>query len=646
MSAANSIEIAGLGKMYKLYRRPLDRVLDVFGLSRWTFWRRAESRYREFWALRDVELKVRRGERLGIIGRNGAGKSTLLKVITGNLAPTEGRVEVRGRIQALLELGTGFHPEFTGRENIRASLAYHGLSGAEIRAREEEIIDFAELEEFIDQPVKTYSAGMYARLAFSTATAIEPEILIIDEVLGAGDAYFAGKCVERMKSLTEQSGATVLIVSHDLSTIQRLCSRAIWVDRGRIRQSGEPLDVIKGYSAMVRHEEDVRLRARDQKVLKKQAMVLDSLQDVYDKLLFRLVPAEGGRPVGRTRVYELALEVGGDEIGRIDVGSAMDNSADHQHYVLDTPRYMDWGPPQSDRHGRYREYGDFQGRYGHAPFEFAIPKSYRAGGGRAAIRLRLVTTGGEPAVAVELYHEDEYRRLGCVERGERVTTELAIPAELLRDGAAPATGYEAEEAAAPEAEPPGGRIAALAEAGEVGVAEERPAEVAERRRDEASEYGAGGARIVAVRLYDSAGRESRVFHTGQALRVVLEFETDGPLVNPVFVFCVYLPDGQCATQWVVTSEALGEATLHGGGEVTFAVSELLLGRSAYVASAAIFKYLSRDGREAESYHVLDRCIHFQVHQPLGDVLERGLCVQPFQAALRVRGVECGLRNAE
>ncbi len=634
MTHASSIEIAGLGKMYKLYRRPLDKVLDVFGLARWTFWRRAETRYREFWALRDVNLTVRRGERLGIIGRNGAGKSTLLKVITGNLAPTEGSVQVRGRIQALLELGTGFHPEFTGRENIRASLAYHGLSGAEIRAREEEIIDFAELDEFIDQPVKTYSAGMYARLAFSTATAIEPEILIIDEVLGAGDAYFAGKCVERMKTLTEESGATVLIVSHDLSTIQRLCSRAVWVDRGKIRQSGEPLDVIKLYSAMVRHEEDVRLRARDQKVLKKQAMLLDSLQDVYDKLLFRLVPAAGGRPRGSTRVYEIALALGGDEIGRIDVGCAMDNSPDHQHYVLDTPRYMDWGPPDSDRHGRYRVYGDFQGRYAHAPFEFAIPKSYRAGAAQSALRLRLLTSGGEPPVAVELYHHDEYVRLGCVQPGERSVSEFSIPAAVLREVGAPLPAESAAgEVRRAEAQPvQAAQIAALARSGDAGA----PREPAEGPLPEsASEYGAGGARIVAARLYDALGRECRVLHTGQALRVVLEFETDAPLINPVFVFCVYLPDGQCATQWIVTSEELGAPTLHGRGDVTFRVERLLLGRSAYVASAAIFKYLSRDGREAESYHVLDRCIHFQVHQPLSDVLERGLCVQPFEASLHV-----------
>ena len=213
-----AIKIYNLGKMYKLYNNPADKVMDAFGVNHLLFWKK--TYYQEFWALRGLDLEVKKGERLGIIGRNGAGKSTLLKIITGNVSPTEGTVEVKGRVQALMELGTGFHPEFTGRQNIRASLAYQGMSQSVISEKEEEIIDFSELEDFIDQPIKTYSAGMYARLAFSTATSVQPEILIIDEVLGAGDAYFAGKCVERMKKLTEQSGATVLFVSHDLGSVQ------------------------------------------------------------------------------------------------------------------------------------------------------------------------------------------------------------------------------------------------------------------------------------------------------------------------------------------------------------------------------------------------------------------------------------------
>jgi len=255
------INISRLSKVYRLYRRPADKVLDSLGISRWLFWR--QNDYRPFWALRDVSLRIERGERVGLVGRNGAGKTTLLRVIAETVAPTTGEVSVTGRVQALMALGTGFHPDFTGTRNIHAALAYHGLSTREIRRRTDEIIDFAELREFIDQPVKAYSAGMYARLAFAVATSIEPDILIIDEILGAGDAYFYGKCVERMKRLTVDRGATVLFVSHDLPSVLALCDRAIWLERGSILADGQPLDVVQRYYAQVQREENLRLASAE-----------------------------------------------------------------------------------------------------------------------------------------------------------------------------------------------------------------------------------------------------------------------------------------------------------------------------------------------------------------------------------------------
>ena len=286
----NSIAVrtCGLGKMYKMYASRRDHIMDVLGLSPLFFWKK--QTYREFWALRGIDLVVRKGERVGIIGHNGAGKSTLLKTLIGAHEPSEGSMFINGRIQALMQLGTGFHPDFTGRENIRASLGYNNLSAKEIAEREEEIIDFTELEDFIDQPVKNYSAGMYARLAFATATSIKPEILIIDEVLGAGDAYFAGKCVERMKALSIESGATVLFVSHDLASVQNMCSRCIWIDRGIMKADGPSLEVIKGYSAQVRQREEMRLKIRnDKKVFSNRSIDVDySVQ-----MPFRLRAPEG-----------------------------------------------------------------------------------------------------------------------------------------------------------------------------------------------------------------------------------------------------------------------------------------------------------------------------------------------------------------
>ena len=175
MYSENAIEVSNLGKMYKIYNNPRDKFLDIMGLN---FLKK--NYYNEFWAIRDLNIEIKKGEKVGLIGRNGAGKSTFLKTIIGSIQPTEGNMNINGRIQALMELGTGFHPEFTGRENIRAALAYNGLSKQEIYEKEIEIVEFSELEEFIDRPIKTYSAGMLARLGFSTATSIEPEILIID----------------------------------------------------------------------------------------------------------------------------------------------------------------------------------------------------------------------------------------------------------------------------------------------------------------------------------------------------------------------------------------------------------------------------------------------------------------------------------
>jgi ABC-type polysaccharide/polyol phosphate transport system ATPase subunit len=218
--------------------------------------------YDEFWALRGISLELERGDSLGLIGQNGAGKSTLLNIVCGRLQPSSGSVTVRGNVQALMELGTGFHPEFSGRDNILSSLAYQGVIGPEARRRLDEIIDFSELADFIDQPVKTYSTGMYARLAFSTATTIAPDVLIIDEVLGAGDAYFAAKCAERMRRLAKETGATVLFVSHDIQAVQRLCERAIWIDHGEIRMAGTAFDVSKAYYADVTAREEARLRAQ------------------------------------------------------------------------------------------------------------------------------------------------------------------------------------------------------------------------------------------------------------------------------------------------------------------------------------------------------------------------------------------------
>ena len=200
----------------------------------------------EFWALRDVSFEIERGEVVGVIGRNGAGKSTLLKVLSRITEPTEGRVEIRGRVASLLEVGTGFHPELTGRENIYLNGAILGMTHAEIRRKFDDIVAFAEVERFLDTPVKRYSSGMYVRLAFAVAAHLEPEILIVDEVLAVGDADFQKKCLGKMGEVAGE-GRTVLFVSHNMASVQTLCRHGMMLSNGRLVEQGEMREVISAY---------------------------------------------------------------------------------------------------------------------------------------------------------------------------------------------------------------------------------------------------------------------------------------------------------------------------------------------------------------------------------------------------------------
>lgn len=207
--------------------------------------------HEEFWALRDVSFDLQQGDRVGIIGRNGAGKSTLLKILSRITEPTSGKISIRGRVASLLEVGTGFHPDLTGRENIYLNGAILGMSRAEIKNKFDEIVAFAEVEKFLDTPVKRYSSGMYVRLAFAVAAHLEPEILIVDEVLAVGDAQFQRKCLGKMETVGKE-GRTVIFVSHNIGAIRSLCSRAVLLDKGKLVMDDEPGKVIANYTNSLR----------------------------------------------------------------------------------------------------------------------------------------------------------------------------------------------------------------------------------------------------------------------------------------------------------------------------------------------------------------------------------------------------------
>lgn len=249
-----AIQVRGVSKSFRIYDKPQDRLKQ--SLFQW------RKYYSEFTALDDISFNIHKGQTIGIVGRNGSGKSTLLEVICGTLTPTTGTVEVKGRLAALLELGAGFNPEFTGKENIFINASVLGLTEKEIRDKYDQITAFAEIGDFIDQPVKTYSSGMFVRLAFAIQANVDPEILIVDEALSVGDAYFVHKCMLRFNQLQE-TGTTILFVSHDSTAVKTLCDHAIWLDNGKIMYFGDASQAVDRYLAAV----------------KKQPVVMDFVSD-------------------------------------------------------------------------------------------------------------------------------------------------------------------------------------------------------------------------------------------------------------------------------------------------------------------------------------------------------------------------------
>lgn len=247
MSSDLAIHAKNLGKAYQIFRKPEDRLKQML-------WRGRRQFYEEFWGLQGVDLSVYRGETVGVIGRNGSGKSTFLQLVCGTLSPSCGELTVNGRVAALLELGSSFNPEFTGKENVYLAASILGLTSSQIDARYESIVDFAAIGDFINHPVKIFSSGMYARLAFSLVAHVDADILIIDEILAVGDAAFTQKCMRFLHRFREEG--TLLFVSHDVASVTNLCNRVVWLDNGTVREIGLAKEVCHNYLAALHHEKE------------------------------------------------------------------------------------------------------------------------------------------------------------------------------------------------------------------------------------------------------------------------------------------------------------------------------------------------------------------------------------------------------
>jgi lipopolysaccharide transport system ATP-binding protein len=269
-----AISLHNVSKCYKRYSRPVDRLKELLLPGK--------SHAENFWALRNINLEVAKGETLGIIGQNGSGKSTLLQIIAGTVTPTTGEVWVNGRVSALLELGSGFNPEFTGRQNVFFNGRILGLSRQQIEAKFDDIAAFAEIGDFLDQPIKTYSSGMVVRLAFAVIANTEPQILIVDEALAVGDAKFQARCMKRIRQLKEQ-GVTILFVSHDSSSVKILCQRAALMNYGKILETGNPKDVVNHYNAILTSSQTQEEAERINSI----PSDMDFLNNVSEKKIYR-----------------------------------------------------------------------------------------------------------------------------------------------------------------------------------------------------------------------------------------------------------------------------------------------------------------------------------------------------------------------
>jgi len=286
--------------------------------------RGSKGAYRDFLALEDVSLQVKKGSTIGLIGKNGCGKSTLLKIINRTMFPNKGTLQVNGKVSSLIELGAGFHPELSGRENIYTNASIFGLTQAEIEKRIPHIIEFSELEEFIDNPIRTYSSGMYARLAFSVAIHVDAEILLVDEILGVGDLNFQAKCANKIYEM-RRSGTTIVLVTHDMSSIDRLCDYVIWLDHGKLVDQGDPKEMLQAYMAFMANEQDERTKS-EEKAQEKRNKAVGGQNTLPEP------PVSGGNYIALSSITEMGDHFGNGDVLFTDMKLLNDQNADKRSF--------------------------------------------------------------------------------------------------------------------------------------------------------------------------------------------------------------------------------------------------------------------------------------------------------------------------
>lgn len=564
------IKIESLTKTYKRFSSTWWKVLATFGFP-------VPARtYNSFTALKEVGFSIKKGERVALVGRNGAGKSTLLKIISGQLSSSSGSVHIDGTVQALTELGTGFHPDFSGIENIKHSLALNGYTKNEVTKKIDEIVEFTELHDFIDRPVKEYSAGMYARLAFAVSAEVRSEILVIDEILGAGDAYFLSKCVERMKEIAN-SGATILFVSHDMSAVQMLCERAIWIQSGQVRMDADTLSVSKSYMAAVRDEEEKRLVAQKMNLSQKLYKTIDDKDLMFRFIVAKNTPASAPALVRGISFFDCS--------GKKTVFSAENVYTKGTSGVLFDQNKMNWRDVVFSENDAFREVGDFGGEFNHAPFFVANIDSSQS----LDASLSILPSKNTP-FTLEVFNNEtqDYQPLLSIlssECGDELV-ELNFLVDLTHS-----VVHEED------------------------IDKSNLEQIALEGQDI---YGSKEVSISNFYFFDEDKIARYTLISGKEVIARIELSAFEAVFNPVAVIAIYKMDGTCATQLISRRDEVEFGTVNGKVIINCRISNLQLGPGDYICSVGLFKDLDLTSNlEPEAYCIHDRVYPLKVFSPPG-----------------------------
>ena len=551
-----AIRATHLKKVYRLYSKPMYRFRDMFGLLG-----RKAGAYSEHAALDDVNLTIQRGEKVAIIGRNGAGKSTFLKLIARVMEPTAGAIDVDGKVHALLQIGSGFHPDFTGQENVLAHLAQLGISGREALRLCAAAVEFAEVEEYIGQPVKTYSTGMAVRLMFATSTVLVPDILVLDEVLGVGDAYFAQKSFERIHELCDGAGTTLLLVTHDVYSAMKLCTRFIWLDRGRVLMDGPSRDVVHAYERSIREQEEHRLRMKRIAAAAREAP--DGAAPLFAQLQFRGQEP----PAARLGIADMRIVSGPATVGQLSMRDP-------------TPGDLSLELKPGD--GNWGDVVELEGR----PARCFLPH------GSIFHRLPFLI-GGAAAGAI---------------RSGAARIELTVWAD---PGAL--DGLEAIVSSSDGRACFGGAFQGAGGSGWHVIAaplEHGLPEGADRRPSGMVRYGSRAFEIVGVRFSDEMDRETAQFGVGSCMRVALDYRINDPAFDERPTIVVALQkDGITRSHRFWTDSIAFSATRQREGTIEVLADPLLLGAGTYVVTVSVFRAGYFDSKARHRFFTANPDVH-------------------------------------